>query len=58
MHWHMKDFDGYSIDGEAEAINEKHGFCFEDNTTTTDLTEPGSGTVTCTRRTRPSVASR
>ena len=48
-HWHMKDFDAYSIDGQAAAVNEKHGFCFEDNTTIT--TEPDAGPRPSTPRT-------
>ena len=34
----MKDFDSYTVDGAPTAVNEKHGFCFEDNSTTVDTT--------------------
>lgn len=42
-HWHIKDFDSYELfttDGESLALGEKHGFCFEDNTSYRDW--PGS----------------
>jgi hypothetical protein len=32
-HWHIKDFDDYSILNQAGAVDEKHGFCLQDNTT-------------------------
>jgi hypothetical protein len=32
-HWHIKDFDDYSIVGHTDAVDEKHGFCLQDNTT-------------------------
>lgn len=42
-HWHIKDFDSYellSADGSVLEEGEKHGFCFEDNTSYRDW--PGS----------------
>lgn len=41
-HWHIRDFDYYDIlnaDGTQVARGEKHGFCFEDNTTYRDWSE-------------------
>jgi hypothetical protein len=38
-HWHIRDFDYYDIlnaEGTQVARGEKHGFCFEDNTTYRD----------------------
>jgi hypothetical protein len=38
-HWHIKDFDTYDVldaRGKAVRVGEKHGFCFEDNTTYRD----------------------
>jgi hypothetical protein len=32
-HWHMTDFDQYQLTGGGNSLfGEKHGFCFEDNT--------------------------
>lgn len=34
-HWHIKDFDSYELlnsSGTVLEVGEKHGFCFEDNT--------------------------
>jgi hypothetical protein len=42
-HWHMLDFDAYNLYNEAGTkikTGEKHGFCFEDNTSYRDW--PGS----------------
>ena len=41
-HWHIKDFDSYQVldkSGATLAVSEKHGFCFEDNTTFRDWSE-------------------
>jgi hypothetical protein len=38
-HWHMRDFDGYELfdpSGKKLRDGEKHGFCFEDNTSYRD----------------------
>lgn len=38
-HWHIRDFDSYELldtDGTTLRLGEKHGFCFEDNTTYRD----------------------
>jgi hypothetical protein len=42
-HWHIKDFDSYELLNAAGTVletGEKHGFCFEDNTSYRDW--PGS----------------
>lgn len=42
-HWHIKDFDSYELlnsTGTVLQVGEKHGFCFEDNTSYRDW--PGS----------------
>lgn len=41
-HWHIKDFDSYQVldkSGATLAASEKHGFCFEDNTTFRDWSQ-------------------
>jgi hypothetical protein len=41
-HWHIRDFDSYQVldkGGKALAVSEKHGFCFEDNTTFRDWSQ-------------------
>jgi hypothetical protein len=41
-HWHIRDFDTYEILNESGTrvnVGEKHGYCFEDNTTYRDWTQ-------------------
>ena len=41
-HWHIRDFDSYQVldkSGASLAVSEKHGFCFEDNTTFRDWSQ-------------------
>lgn len=41
-HWHIKDFDSYDLldkSGATPAVAEKHGYCFEDNTTFRDWSQ-------------------
>lgn len=43
-HWHMRDFDGYQLfdpSGHKLREGEKHGFCFEDNTSYRDWPSTG-----------------
>lgn len=41
-HWHIKDFDSYELldkSGATLGVAEKHGYCFEDNTTFRDWSQ-------------------
>jgi len=49
QHWHMLNFDDYSIVGHPGAADEKHGFCLQDNTTAPGVTSAATypNTTSC-----------